>query len=119
MTIEEFLEARALELVMLAEPKVKDSHEASLAVLAAANMQLIIEWHKNWPILVETEPELETDGTLADPNDFVMRMTKQMNWLTQEEYVKRFGTKPPTAPLLRQMVQRYSWHPDFDPSWEI
>lgn len=84
------------------------------------NQRAIIEWHKNWPILVETPPKFEpnfSDDYAANINQYTMHMSQEIAWLTQEEYVKRFGRQPPTAPLLKQMAQAYSDHPDFDESW--
>lgn len=75
----------------------------------------IVEWHENWPVLVETEPELVTEG--SDPLSITVRMTQQVGWLTNREYVARFGTEPPSAPLLLAIAAVYADHPDFREEW--
>jgi len=78
----------------------------------------IIEWHKSWPVLAETRPEL-VSATDDDPMHVSLRMTQQIAWLTHQEYVERFGEEPPSAPILRMLAQPYREHPDFDPAWAL
>lgn len=76
----------------------------------------IVELHDNWPVLVESPPELE-QGT--DFESMTIRMTRQILWLTQQEYVKRFGTEPPTAPMLCALAAVYADHPDYQEEWKL
>lgn len=74
----------------------------------------IVEWHKNWPVLVETPPQLEPG---ADPHAMTMRMTQQIMWTTEQEYRGRFGSEPPTGPILRFLALPYADHRDFREEW--
>lgn len=80
-----------------------------------ANQMDVIYLHRSWPVLVETEPEFETLENELDTIRY--RVSQQLQWMTEQEYIKRFGRKPPTAPLIRKMLERYQDHPDFDPEW--
>lgn len=75
----------------------------------------IIEWHKAWPVLAETEPTFEQDGD--DPQSTTLRMSKQIAWLTEQEYRKRFGVEPPTGPILRLLALPYADHPEYQEEW--
>lgn len=120
MTIEEFLIARTADIGRVVSEKISDVTIRDNIETLLNNQYLIIDWHRNWPVLVETKPEVEiTDADYGRFDDFNIRMSQQLAFLTQEEYKKRFGEEPPTAPLLRQMAAAYSWHPDFDPAWEV
>lgn len=77
----------------------------------------IVEFHKAWPVLVETPPAFETIGGDFDINSVTFRASQQMAWFTQEEYRKRFGDEPPTAPMLATMAAVYADHPDYDEAW--
>lgn len=57
----------------------------------------IIALHDEWPVLIESEPEVLT---------------------TRREYVRRFGAEPMTTPMLRAMASVYADHPDYDPTWQ-
>jgi len=81
-----------------------------------AAKRAIIAFHRSWPVLVETPPEMEAvDGT--DPSAFAYRMTQRIMWATEDEYRKRFGTEPPTAPMLRALAAVYADHPDYRQEW--
>jgi len=47
----------------------------------------------------------------------MIRVSKQIAWLTTREYVARFGTDPPTAPILALLALPYADHPDCLPEW--
>lgn len=108
-TIEEFLTERIDE--------IERAYPASISQDLIAHCRDIIEWHKNWPILVETKPTVTFDQN--DVDELIYQMTQQITWLTQEEYRKKFGSEPPTAPLLRKMAARYSWHEDYNEDWSL
>lgn len=90
-------------------------HNSPARVLAECeSKRRIVELHQSWPVLVETPPEL----TQADnATDMTMRLTRRIAWLTQEEYRKRFGAEPPTAPMLRALALPYADHPDYLEEW--
>lgn len=76
----------------------------------------IIEFHKQWPVLVRTEPKLEI-GPDDGLTQYAARMAQRLDWLTQQEYAKRFGTEAPTTPMLRAMAAVYADHPDYETAW--
>jgi len=78
----------------------------------------IVELHQSWPVLVETPPNLEV-VTPDDLSTIAVRASKRLAWLTEQEYRARFGTEPPTAPMLRALASVYADHPDFDPAWRV
>ncbi|HET7326983.1 MAG TPA: hypothetical protein VFJ14_06805 [Nocardioidaceae bacterium] len=69
--------------------------------VAAARRVLdaVREVHDAWPVLVEHPPEFE-GGIVGDPESVTLRMSQRLAWVTQQEYRKRFGIEPPTAPAL-------------------
>jgi len=86
------------------------------------NLQFVLEWHDNWPVLVEQPmPEI----TRISPNDemrtslnrYSYEISVRMAWFTQNQYLKFFGTEPPTAPILKHMAQHFQNHPHFNPAW--
>lgn len=80
--------------------------------------QAIIEFHKQWPVLVETSPQIEPDHT-GGLDSIAFRMSRQIMWATEEEYRKRFGSEPPTTPMMKALASVYKDHPDFDPAWKV
>jgi hypothetical protein len=76
----------------------------------------IVEWHEKWPVLVQTEPKMETDPT--DIRGYTMRMTQQIQWQTEREYFRRFGEAPPSGPILRLLAAVYADHPDYREEWK-
>lgn len=119
MEIEKFLldRIRETELDNEASSAMMPDYEGQWQRVRAliASQRGIIAWHKNWPVLVEQPLEFD-----LMPDDFervAYKMSQRMAWLTQEEYAKRFGRQPPTAPLLKQMATQYRNRPDFERGW--
>lgn len=120
-TIEEFLRARNRDAAWTIHAllnRTKINHDEFEELMKAnVAMAQIIDWHANWPILVETKPEFEAD--LSDLTSMSMMVSKKIAWMTQEEYRKHFGSEPPTAPLLAKMAMSHKNHPDWNPAWEV
>lgn len=75
----------------------------------------VLALHEAWPVLVSSPPKFEQT---ADPiRDMTFRATQQLDWLTNQEYVARFGDEPPTTAILRALALPYAEHPDFDEAW--
>ena len=130
MTITEFLQARVAEDEeqarrsvgpMSDDWRIVESWREGVAARVLAECEAkraIIKWHESWPVLVEQPPVFETaDG--ADPMSMAMRMSWQMAWLTTKEYVARFGTEPPSTPILRSLAAVYADHPDYREEWKL
>lgn len=114
LTIEEFLLARLKEVETLGK-SISSWYDRAPIQTLCDNQRAIIEWHKNWPVLAETPPVFSQE---LDGDRVHFKMAQKVAWLTQEEYRKRFGSEPPTAPLLAKMATAYKDHPDFNPEWE-
>lgn len=119
MKIEDFLEARWLEAENKAAQKIpSDPGGAYLGVVALhTQLRMVLDFHKQWPVLVQKPAQFDMTSDGVDTNTMTYRFVQEMHWLTQQAYVERFGEDPPTAPLLRQMVQAYTYHPDFQEEW--
>lgn len=123
MTIEEFLLARIGEDEAVARMWYQDEGggeweplEGRVLAECAAKRQ-IVEMHQSWPVMVEAPPTLEYDR--GGISSLTMRMTRHVAWLTQQEYRSRFGTEPPTTPMLRAIAAVYADHPDYQQDWTV
>jgi hypothetical protein len=90
-------------------------HDPARVLAECEAKRRIVEWHENWPVLVRTEPKMETDP--ADIRGYTMRMTQQIQWQTEREYFRRFGEAPPSGPILRLLAAVYADHPDYREEW--
>ena len=77
----------------------------------------IVELHSRWPVLVEGPMNFDPVETNFAIDNYALRVSKQVAWLTEQEYVKRFGVEPPTAPMLRALASVYADHPDYQEAW--
>ena len=77
----------------------------------------IVALHESWPTLVQTPDKFEYDD--GDLDTYVMRVSREMAWMTTREYVARFGTDPPTAPMLAMLALPYVDHADYDEEWAV
>lgn len=72
----------------------------------------IIALYEDWPVFVDV-PETVKFATEISYDTVSYRISRQMGWLTTREYVERFGTEPPTGPILLALAEVYSDHPDY------
>src|SRR5690349_1649685 len=104
MTLTEFLLARIAEDELEANASLEqwargDGGTKARWVRALAECEVkrrIVEWHANWPVLVETEPTFSHGPT--DLTRITMTMSQRVGWFTEREYRERFGEDPPTGP---------------------
>lgn len=86
-------------------------------------MEAVLDFHKNWPILVEGPMEVEPPNAFDDLegklNSYKMSFTKQYDFILGQEYMKLFGGEPPTTPMLRRIASIWSVHPDFKEEWAL
>lgn len=88
-------------------------------------LRRIVEMHASWPILVEGPLEVEKvdphgrviDDPLALVNHYTYRASRQIAWATEQEYIRKFGKQPPTAPLIKDMLKEHAWRSDFKQEW--
>lgn len=128
MNITEFLEARIAEDERAACKLAEADRRPLLSIASTINhpqrlfaecaaKRAIIEQHKDWPVLVEKKPEFREDS--ADPQSMAYRVTQEMVWLTEREYVKRFGIEAPTTNMIRALAAVYKDHPDYQQEWNL
>lgn len=115
ITVYEFIEARIDEarrgLEGLRVPTVEHLSHIFDAI------EVVLEMHRGWPILVHTEPQVDVVAGDDYLGQVKMQMTQQMDFVIHEEYVRRFGSEPPTTPMLRQIATIWYKHPDFNQDW--
>ena len=70
----------------------------------------IVAFHERWPVLLKSEPEIPT--LAGGMGNFTFQIQQRMEWLTQREYIERFGETPPTAEVIRILAEPYRDHPD-------
>lgn len=92
-----------------------DCHDPARVLAECEAKRRIVEMHQSWPVLVEQPPVFEPID--ADPSSLAMRASQQLAWLTDQEYRDRFGTEPPTAPMIAALAAVYADHPDYHEAW--
>lgn len=90
-------------------------HDPARVLAECAAKRAIIKQHEEWPVLVEKKPEFREDAT--DPQNMAYRVTQEMAWLTEREYVKRFGVEAPTTNMILALATVYADHPDYRQEW--
>ncbi|MGP5725862.1 DUF6221 family protein [Arthrobacter rhombi] len=121
--IVEFLRARILEdereanicLHAYSQGKDVSGHRWKRVLAECAAKRMIIGQHEAWPVMVTADLVMEKYPT--DLNDFAMRASQQIMWLTERQYVARFGTTAPTAPMIQTLAAVYADHPDYQQAW--
>lgn len=112
--IEEFLLDRVKDYERQSHYLPRDMAAPMMAL--CTQIRLVIDWHAKWPIIVEGSIEIKESLTHhIDAISYQAR--QQIDFVTQEEFRRRFGKLPPTAPLLRKMARVYKDHPDYNPEW--
>lgn len=86
-------------------------------LVECAAKRAIIRQHGSWPVLVSQEREPIMGYGTFESDSVTLRMSREIAWLTEREYVKRFGVEPPTAPMIRTLAAVYSDHPDYQLEW--
>lgn len=109
--IEEFIEDRCHDIERYAQQFEHDPWEFRYIEI----YRQILKWHQNWPILVETPTEFNEVST--EPDRIIFQMQKKFAWATTNEYIRAYGTDPPTAPILKIIANQWSEHPAFNQSW--
>lgn len=82
-------------------------------------IEFIVEWHKNWPVLVQKPMEFGKAEEIEDLNSMAYRVTQEIAWLTTQEYRARFGDEPPTGTLLLRVAAMWKTHPGYQVEWTL
>lgn len=117
LTPAEFLKARLAEGFAFIKTQTDNSVILMNYSNMVQNMFFALEWHDSFPVLVTDKPVFEVESGVNSIDDINYKMTQEVNWFTNQEYIKRFGSEPPTSPLILGWVQPYAWHPDFKEEW--
>lgn len=91
-------------------------HDPARVLAECEAKRQIIKLHESWPVLVEMPIDLSPETALTSQST-VFRVSKQIAWMTDREYRKRFGDEPPTAPMIHALAAVYAAHPDYLPEW--
>lgn len=105
----------AIDICEFIEARFRELHPYHSLWRFVEVAQEIVEFHKNFPILVETEPKLDVEWSGID--EINHRLTAHIMWQTNMEYVKKFGEQPPTTSIIRKLAQIWQNHPDFRDEW--
>lgn len=89
---------------------------ATKAIADCEAKRQIVRLHEQWPVLVETQPEFTAVDT-GDIDRLAIRVSRQIAWLTEQEYRQRFGVEPPTTPMIAALLSAYVDHPNFEAHW--
>lgn len=108
MTPAEFIRARLDSGTLYQRPLPKE-----FVALAEA----ILEMHETWPVLVQSKPELAHDDDFVFDH-ITLQMTRQIQWLTTQEYRERFGDEPRSNAVVLKLAAIWSAHPDYREEWE-
>lgn len=76
----------------------------------------IVELHEAWPVLVE-QPLTVEPVNAADLSSLAVRASQHIAWLTQQEYRRKFGDEPPTAPILAELGTLFADRPGYREEW--
>lgn len=74
----------------------------------------ILDLHEQWPTLVETPPVMAVE---PGREEWAAHLTWHLDWVTTTQYRYRFGSEPPTSPIIRALLQPYAGRADFDQAW--
>jgi hypothetical protein len=91
-------------------------HDPARVLAECEAKRAIIKQYEEWPVLVERSPHISSDAD--DLQSMTFRITSQIAWVTEREYVKRFGVEPPTTPMIRSLAAVYKKHPGYKKEWE-
>lgn len=70
-----------------------------------------------WPVLTTEPPELQVVKTVDDFNTVAYQMRQNIEWHTRDSYVKKFGTDPPTNPIVLSIARIWKTHDNFQLVW--
>jgi hypothetical protein len=78
----------------------------------------ILHTHQQWPVLLQQKPDsYQNIKTAADFNTVSYAIRHNLEWATRESYVARFGTEPPTDPIVLALARIWKTHANFLPEW--
>lgn len=113
MNRDEFIKAR-LEELKQEEPWGLEDFISSFICSTLEILYL----HNKWPVLVKETPEPAIVYNEESANDVVAQMTHKINWMTQQQYLERFGHETPTDPILDSIARIWRTHEDYNPEWD-
>lgn len=94
-------------------------HDPARVLAECKAKRAIIEFHKQWPVLVEGPLNYQPQPDASDLDSISFKMSRQIMWATEQEYRNRFGDDPPTTPIMRAFASVYSDHRDYRDEWSL
>lgn len=88
-------------------------HDPAFVLAECEAKRKIVALHESWPVLAETPLKFDD----SESESFIFRASQKIVWLTNREYVARFGGEAPTTPVLLALAGVYADHPDFREEW--
>ena len=113
MKVEEFLNARVDDI----ERIVEGSNILKPIAELLDGVRRMIELHTEWPVMLATPAEFEAKYDPDKPDEMRYALMQKMEWVTRDGYFEKFGKEAPTAPFIRNWLEKYKDHPDFNPNW--
>lgn len=79
----------------------------------------LVELAKDWPVMVtEKEPEIFSVNPLeSGPNEMRYKISQRIEFMTRQEYVKKFGSGSPHSPALMALAYCWHMHPAYNSAW--
>lgn len=83
----------------------------------------ILDLHNKWVIALETpvkfEPEIRADELkeMTYPDNIHFTASREILFVTEQQYRVRFQKEPPTAPMIRAIAAIWNDHQDYEEEW--
>lgn len=119
LTIEEFIEARLQDLEDVIGLYVRgDLPRQWLNELIGA-IRDVLDFHKKFPTLAQGPPVFSqaTFNPEENPDEIIFRVVQHAEWLTREEFVKKYGDTAPSWYVIKRLAAKWADHPDYREEW--
>lgn len=81
----------------------------------------IIDYHNNWVVALETpikySPEFDRNYNPLSIDSYLMKASSEIQFLTEKAYRQKFGSEPPTSPMIKSIARIWKDHPDYQEEW--
>jgi hypothetical protein len=120
--IREFIEARIAERETLT--MIRSEWWAREIGLTNEALRDILDLHNNWVIALEGPIKIEPPMAVSELKDMAypdaihFTASREIGFVTEQQYRVRFGKEPPTAPMIRTIAKIWRHHPDYQQEWE-
>jgi len=81
----------------------------------------ILDYHNNWVVALEGPIEIEPISAdlknLSHIDAIRFTASREIGFVTEQQYRVRFGKEPPTSPMIRAIARMWRDHPDYQEEW--